>query len=749
MQYFSFSTRLLIAALLVLLVNALVVLGLIALGILGFGALNIGEYVALGFLLAVSLVVAIGLMGPGRINLGLIVLGSLAAVALLFLGLIRPAQPDLGLTALGLLLAVGTLLAISFSGSGPINIGVIAAGLSILLVLSLVAWRFGFVPFGFLLVSVSILGLTGELVGLLWFILQVHRLPLPLLGLEGLRNIPAVPFRLVDLPDTILKLVERGKQIQPAKDGFSTAFTIDAGTANETTATGYTFMYGPGQSRSLSSPEQFAMGWTTLGGVDQAAAPLLPLWSATLTDADTATALFWPTLAKYNLAFNLVPLEKVSATRAEQFKSELGAYWTPQMADLLSAGRLYAIDMTIFSKVAPPNTALPRFTPSTLTFLEFDPNRKTFTPFLIQVSNGAMTRVFTNSAGTASTWLYALQAAKVSLTVSGTWLGHVYHFHIVSSAMQMTMFQTLGPLHPVHQLLGRQSRYVTEFDEFLLLDWAIGPPTSISNSADLLRLMDVYAKGRTFFADDPLTTLQTLGLNAGDFTSIPAGDSNRVEWDLYPVARYLLALWGATSTYVSAVISANYPDDQSVANDAALQRWGKASADPAGGNVRGLPAMTTRASLTRVLTSLIFRVTAHGASRMEQIANPAMTFMSNFPACLEDSRIPEPDSSLTTRELLAFLPKTGTMGEMATFLFTFVYSPPYIPFIPVAGVEAELPFRGPGSQACNNALVQYRRDLLAFMEIYAADSNYQNQPAQMNFQVTPAQIHQWELSIET
>jgi hypothetical protein len=148
------------------------------------------------------------------------------------------------------------------------------------------------------------------------------------------------------------------------------------------------------------------------------------------------------------------------------------------------------------------------------------------------------------------------------------------------------------------------------------------------------------------------------------------------------------------------------------------------------------------------LTSLIYRITAHGASRMEQVANPALTFMSNFPACFEDSRIPDPNSQLTTRELLAFLPKTGTMGAMATFLFTFIYSPPYIPFIPVAGVQAELSFHGPAAGVCNDALIQYRRHLLAFMELYATDSNFQNLPAQMNFQVTPAQIHQWELNIE-
>jgi hypothetical protein len=261
--------------------------------------------------------------------------------------------------------------------------------------------------------------------------------------------------------------------------------------------------------------------------------------------------------------------------------------------------------------------------------------------------------------------------------------------------------------------------------------------------------MDTYAAGRTFFADDPINTLNTLGLKVDDFTTLPAGDSNRVEWDLYPVARYLLALWNATSTYVGSVIAANYPEDRSVIDDAPLQRWIKASGHPFRGNVQGLPAMNSRKALTSVLTSLIYRVTAHGASRMEQAANPALTFMSNFPPCLEDSRIPDPNSFLTTRELLAFMPKTGTMGEMATFLFTFIYSPPYIPFIPLAGIEADLPYRGPAKVACNNALIQYRRDLQAFMEFYAADSNFQNLPAQMNFQVTQAQLHQWELSIET
>ena len=108
--------------------------------------------------------------------------------------------------------------------------------------------------------------------------------------------------------------------------------------------------------------------------------------------------------------------------------------------------------MTIFSR-SPSDTAQPRFTPSTLTFLEFEPAQKTFTPFLIQVSNGATTRHFTNTPATASTWLYALQAVKVSLTVWGIWLGHVYHLHLVTAAMQMTMFHTAFLL-PIYHLFG-------------------------------------------------------------------------------------------------------------------------------------------------------------------------------------------------------------------------------------------------------------------------------------------------------
>jgi hypothetical protein len=322
----------------------------------------------------------------------------------------------------------------------------------------------------------------------------------------------------------------------------------------------------------------------------------------------------------------------------------------------------------------------------------------------------------------------------------------VYHWHIVTAAMQMTMFWHLPRRHPVRQVFGRQSDYLIAFDQFLLLDFSIAPPTSVTSSRQLLWLLDTFAKGRNFFDDDPDVTLERLGLRKEDFTT------GADDWNEYPVVRYLLTLFTATAAYVGTVVDAFYPDDASVANDAALRRWITASGARSGGNVRGLPAMTTRAALKRVLTSLIYRVTAHGSSRLEQVVNPALSFVPNFPPCLQDTTLPPPTTPIVFKadrhappgamSLSGFLPNTGSIGELTTFVFTFVYSAPYKPFIPLAGIDRDLSFVGPHGIAdvCNQALVRYRTDLQAFMTLYAADSKVPGPPAQIN---------QWELNIET
>ena len=61
---------------------------------------------------------------------------------------------------------------------------------------------------------------------LVWFVFFVHRLPLSLIGLGNLVNLPAVPFRVSELPGTVLMLGVRKKQTQQAMNGLSTRYTI-------------------------------------------------------------------------------------------------------------------------------------------------------------------------------------------------------------------------------------------------------------------------------------------------------------------------------------------------------------------------------------------------------------------------------------------------------------------------------------------------------------------------------------------
>ena len=49
--------------------------------------------------------------------------------------------------------------------------------------------------------------------------------------------------------------------------------------------------------------------------------------------------------------------------------------------------------------------------------------------------------------------------------------------------------------------------------------------------------------------------------------------------------------------------------------------------------------MTSRSALERVLTSLLYRVTIHGVARLTSSSNPALTFVANFPHCLQRAGI--------------------------------------------------------------------------------------------------------------
>jgi hypothetical protein len=597
---------------------------------------------------------------------------------------------------------------------------------------------------------------------------QIPHLPLQKFGLN---NIPAVPYvlTLTEPLATVLRLALRAYETRSAKDGLSVTYTI-----GNRTATAFEFLYGsppshpllgvdteiervmkdgpekllerikaarpkvsactagqsPIPSLPLEQPEQFAISWTTFADVYQDAYPQLSEWASSLTSTGAASEQFWPTIANFGFAYNLIILKLVDTAHSVKLRASFGDAWKDAgMDSLQAAGRLFCIDMSIFESFAPATVDnLVRFTPGTITLLEQDAATKTLTPLAVRVVSQDNAVVYSARSASPGAWLYALQAAKTSVTVYGIWLGHVYHWHLVTAAMQMTMYNNVPSGHPLRQLLEPQSNYLIPFDEVLLILWSfVAPPTSFDNPFKFLQLADQFANGREFFDDDPRVTIRKQGLQEAQFTE-------KTGWDLYPVIQNLLELWEVTENYVETFVSTTYATDVDVARDTALQAWITAAAAPAEGNVRGLPKMASRAALKDVLTSLIYRVTAHGISRLNNSANPVLTFSANYPPCLQSATLPCVNANLDTQTLLKLLPWTGTIGEVVNFYFTFVFSSPYGPFIPPGGVETNLPFPSGMKDPRNRAVVIYRDRLIEFINRYEPSN---------------PQIGQWPLNIET
>ncbi len=478
---------------------------------------------------------------------------------------------------------------------------------------------------------------------------------------------------------------------------------------------------------SLEEPEQWSISWTNFGHVRGHAEPFLDTFASTLTDTDAANAQFWPTIARYGLVFNLLVLQKAKQMQIAGLRSKFQDVWTSELEAAYAGGNLYCIDMSIFENVR-PNTVdgFVRFTPATVTLLVQDPVSKTLLPAAIHVAgqSGENAQVYIPSD---PAWLYALQAAKTSITVWGIWLGHVYHWHIVTASMQMTMRNNLPRSSQLYLLLRPQSDFLIPFDHVLFLIWpAIAPPTSISTSLQWLELSNDFARNRNYFDDDPRTALARFGIEQEDFTV-------DTPWDRYPIVKTLLDIWDATEEYITPVVDAIYPDDSSVSNDATLQAWMKCAGSPDEGNIRGLPLMNSKQALCDVLMSLVYRITAHGTSRFDTI-NPALTFVANYPPCLQDTTIPEPSTSIDTQALLAFLPRTGTIGTFIRFLFIFAFTPPYTPFIPTGGIDSDLFFPGGPGAPLNIALINYRQAVKGIID--TLDPEWKQQ-------------YQWPLNIET
>lgn len=483
---------------------------------------------------------------------------------------------------------------------------------------------------------------------------------------------------------------------------------------------------------ALEDMRQFSMAWTTRQDVFRSCYRELDRFIENVIDPDKATDEFWPMLSRIALPYNLMVLRKLDAGNVEPFQTNFGSAWTAQWQDSLNSGRLYGIDMTIFTGLQPkqmPNGTT-RFTPNTMMLLVMDQHKK-LRPVAVYVADPAAPSMGTIYTPSCRAWIYSLIAVRTSLTVYGIWLAHVVPLHLVTGAMQMTMLDKLPPGHVLLQVLGPHSHSNLPFNFLLTVGWEqLAPPTSLANAGDFLTLACRYAAAHDFFANDPATALAMLGLDAADFTD---GDDPTEAWNLYPNVRLMLRVWTYVADYIHDVVDDLYPDDAKVADDADLAAWMAAAAAPEGGNVAGLPRVRTKAMLERVLTSLLYRVIFHGSGRLRLVAYPEAAFVPHLPPCLQSARIPSPDEDMTPERLLReFLPRVGTIGDLMRFYNTFASTSPAAPLVPDRGPDSDL-FYDQRYAKANASLVRFRRQIEALVRELQPDW---------------VEIGQWPMSIE-
>jgi Lipoxygenase len=456
---------------------------------------------------------------------------------------------------------------------------------------------------------------------------------------------------------------------------------------------------------AMEEPGQFSMAWTTFEDAFRKGYPHLAEYCAAITDPEEATRQFWPMLRSTALPYNLLVLQKLTAVSVTTFQNNFETGWSVKYDELLKAGRLYGIDMTIFSDLDPQQltNGTVRFTPSTMMLLEMD-DRKNLNPIAVYAADPTNINHVQIYTPTSPAWIYGLLAAKTSLTVHGTWLGHVYTQHLVTASMQMATLNTLPISNIIYQLLAPHCNYTIAFDLILLLGWSsLSPPTSISDTGKFLTICNRFSATHDFFATDPLNTLASSNLDANDFTD-PSIDEQ--QWNLYPNVQKILGIWQITADYVGAVVDVGYPTDAAVAADADLANWTNTASSESGGNVRGLPRMASKNVLKVVLTSILYRIVFHGIGRLRSVGSPVPTFAPNYPPCLQSTTLPDPQAPLPTSELLkTYLPNAGTLGQLISFYDIFAYSALYVPMIPYKGPDDELFFQNP---TANQALIKFR-----------------------------------------
>lgn len=231
-------------------------------------------------------------------------------------------------------------------------------------------------------------------------------------------------------------------------------------------------------------------------------------------------------------------------------------------------------------------------------------------------------------------WLLAKAHAQCADLHYQTAIHHLLETHMVSGVFRIAAARRLHPDHPLSQLLAPHFEFTLAANDRLF-------------GGRLFGLLD-----RTFAARAAgIFDLARLAWSEWDFSAraltsdlASRGVDDREVLPQYWYRDDALDIWDATNRYVKGVLGSWYRSDEDVREDYELEGWLRELGAESGGQVRGLPDVSTTRALFDFVTEVIFRATAgHAAATSSQfdeyafLPNASGALLSPFPTPGSDS----------------------------------------------------------------------------------------------------------------
>lgn len=503
---------------------------------------------------------------------------------------------------------------------------------------------------------------------------------------------------------------------------------------------------------TFSAPEHLTMIYSTLQNLIQAQPNATREARRILTSVNAAADSIWQAA---QVAYG-VTIYFRNVTRADlpTVRAKYGAEWQSLWTTLANQGNLMELNYTYMEGITSEEQQ-GRWTVATHVILRYQTLNGKVNPRALAIrlsnvgGNPTAFEVYTPRKSASAFILAAMLARSVVYATVGH-IGHYYMQHIVSSAAQYALYNTIDPgvpmynsTHPVRQVIDLyaapilQSQWASMYFSAAVLPTT---PTSIAfeNNNLLLALLNRFATTgphpgpNTFHSTQPAQLLVRSGLHVDKFTS-PGGQP----WDQYPQARFALELQAIVDTFATRFIDANYRTDAAVAGDAKIQAWAAAMIDPLGGNLgRITPSnnIRTKRDLTQVVGHML------GLTVFHQILNffdftVGKWSMANLPFSPAIMELPSPNATYSLDEIVGAGVDAVAYAKQINFdSYMDLVTPPspyqWVPYQCPGGVcppqydrsakpdyYGKLPFSNSTAAglAMNEAVIAFRKDVPKFL----------------------------------